>query len=430
MILTLDEQLKMLKHLVPEWAVQTDSKVAHGKPWVPHEFVTHMLDTIFSPDGWSFEMGAIKPLTLPNNDQLIYVPGKMTVTFADGTIAIRSDIGIGLVQARIDSDDLSDLGSDSFETGYKSATTDAIKGCAADLGRCFRPMQNANMAGAITNGRFESELRAVFPDGTHTREAQIEYLKRLVPQWAIERDSRVANGKPYVAHEYMTHLLDLLFGSQHWSFEIEAVLPSELPNGELLVYVPGRLNVCFADGSAATRSDVGIGLVRRKKDAADLTATSSENFETGFKSASTDALKGCAADLGRCFRPMLSEAMANAISRGFFDNEVALLRPLPDPEKTLAANKRALGRDDSDLVSASDQGKASSPAIRKYADGSLVSDNASEIEAFDAFLKTHGVKPVTIHVLRDWHQLHVQKPLATITQKPIPNGQKPVAVAA
>ena len=55
---------------------------------------------------------------------------------------MRSDVGIGLVQAKIDSPDLSDLGIDSFETGYKSATTDALKGCAADLGRCFRPMQN------------------------------------------------------------------------------------------------------------------------------------------------------------------------------------------------------------------------------------------------------------------------------------------------
>ena len=120
MQLTLDEQLKMMKRLVPEWAIQTDNRVAHGKPWVPHEYVTHMLDTVFGPDCWSFEVGAIKPITLPNNDQLIYVPGKMTVRFADGSQVVRSDVGIGLVQAKIDSPDLSDLGIDSFETGYKS----------------------------------------------------------------------------------------------------------------------------------------------------------------------------------------------------------------------------------------------------------------------------------------------------------------------
>ena len=85
MLLTLDEQLKMMKRLVPEWAIQTDNRVAHGRPWVAHEYVTHMLDTVFSPECWSFEVGAIKPITLPNNDQLIYVPGRMTARFADGS---------------------------------------------------------------------------------------------------------------------------------------------------------------------------------------------------------------------------------------------------------------------------------------------------------------------------------------------------------
>ncbi len=166
----------------------------------------------------------------------------------------------GLVQAKIDSPDLTDLGADSFETGYKSATTDAIKGCAADLGRCFRPMQNPNIAGAIINGRFESELQDVFIDGLVTKEAQVDFLKRLTPVWAIQRDSKVANGKPWVPHEFVTHLLDRVFGPQRWSFEIDAILPSDLPNGELLVYVPGRLTVRFADDAIAVRSDVGIGV--------------------------------------------------------------------------------------------------------------------------------------------------------------------------
>jgi recombination DNA repair RAD52 pathway protein len=429
MQLTLDEQVKMMKRLVPEWAIQTDNRVAHGKPWVPHEYVTHMLDTVFGPECWSFEVGAIKPITLPNNDQLIYVPGKMTVKFADGAIVTRSDVGIGVVQARIDSPNLSDLGADTFETGYKSATTDALKGCAADLGRCFRPMQNPNMASAIANGRFESELQDVFPDGVRTKEAQVEYLKHLVPVWAIQRDSKVANGKPWVPHEYVTHLLDLVFGASHWSFEIADVIPSSLPNGELLVYVPGRLTATFVDGSVAIRSDVGIGVVRMRKNADDLGATPTENFETGFKSAITDALKGCAGDLGRCFRPMLSETMASLISRGFFDNEVALLRPLPDPEQTLEDNKRALGRDGGDLVAAATESPATPSPVppRQYADGVLVSDKPSEIGAFDLFRQTHGgVVPVNIQVLRDWHLLHTQKTAKATT----PNGKKPIAVAA
>ena len=79
MQLTLDEQLKMLNRLVPEWGVIQNPAVAHGKPYTQHEFVTHLLDTIFSPACWSFEVGTIKPITLPNNDQLIYVPGMLTI---------------------------------------------------------------------------------------------------------------------------------------------------------------------------------------------------------------------------------------------------------------------------------------------------------------------------------------------------------------
>ena len=74
-------------------------------------------------------------------------------------------------------------------------------------------MQNQNIAAAFRNGRFESELQDVFPDGVRTKEAQVEYLKRLVPVWAIQRDSKVANGKPWVPHEYVVHLLDLVFGA-------------------------------------------------------------------------------------------------------------------------------------------------------------------------------------------------------------------------
>ena len=117
------------------------------------------------------------------------------------------------------------------------------------------------MASAITSGRFESELHDVFPDGVRTKEAQVEFLKRLVPVWAIQRDSKVANGKPWVPHEYVVHLLDLVFGATHWSFEIAEIIPSTLPNGEMLVYVPGCLNVRFADESSS--GALGCGHWRR-----------------------------------------------------------------------------------------------------------------------------------------------------------------------
>ncbi len=158
--LTMDEQLTVLNTwLVPEWAIKKDKKVAHGRPFVWHEYTRIMLDKVFGPDAWSFVGGSIQSLSLANGDQLVYVAGRMNIRFADGTTVVRSDVGVGLVQSKVDSPDLSNQKTDVFETGYKSATTDAIKGCAADLGRCFRPMQDGAMAAAVINGRFA----AAFP---------------------------------------------------------------------------------------------------------------------------------------------------------------------------------------------------------------------------------------------------------------------------
>ncbi|HEY4722131.1 MAG TPA: hypothetical protein VII92_09810, partial [Anaerolineae bacterium] len=121
--LKMDEQLTVLNNwLVPEWAVKKDKKVAHGKPFVWHEYTRIMLDKVFGPDAWSFVGGQIQTLSVANGDQLIYVAGRMSIRFADGTMVVRSDVGVGLVQARVDSPDLSNQKTDVFETGYKSAT--------------------------------------------------------------------------------------------------------------------------------------------------------------------------------------------------------------------------------------------------------------------------------------------------------------------
>jgi len=422
MQLTLDEQIAFLARPAPEWAVQKDSKVAHGKPWTAHEYVVHLMDVLFGADHWSHRQGTISPINLPNNDQLIYVPGYLTVTFADGSTVVRSDIGVGLVQGPTGAVDLSSVKADSFETAFKSATTDGIKGCAADLGRCFRPMQSGMVAGAIGKNRFDEVFREAFPDGVRTKAAQVAYLKRLVPNWAVQRDANVAQGKPYVPHEFVAQMLDVVFGPHRWSFVIKSVTPTDLPNGEMLVYVAGQLTARFADGStarpssprselaevgsAATRSDVGIAPVRLKKNAEDLRATPTENFETAFKAAATDALKGCAGDLGRCFRPMLSEAVQNAIARGFFENELKMLRPLADPAAALTNGKKQLGRDDGDLVAASDAAKTNGPT-RLYGDGTPIADHPTAKRAFDAFVLEHnGVAPTSPNALRVWARLY------------------------
>jgi hypothetical protein len=210
-----------------------------------------------------------------------------------------------------------------------------------------------------------------------------------------------------------------VFGPHQWSFQIGDVTVKELPNGEMLVYVPGTLTAIFADGTKATRFDVGIAPIRRKKDAADLVATPTENYETAFKAAVTDALKGCAGDLGCCFRPMLSEEMEAAVLKGYFDNEFKRLRPVaPD---ALERGKRALGRDDGDLVDAAGSQPTLPivpvPAVtpRLFGDGTpLKTDDPIERAAYEKYLVEHSdTLPINVNVLRVWSCIYGDgKPVA------------------
>ena len=408
MILTLLEQITVLVHwLVPEWAVKKDSKVAHGKPWVFHEFVRLMLDKIFGAAKWAFGGGAFKTLTLANNDQLVYVVGSLIVTFADGTQATRSDVGVGLVQAVGSSPDLTTAKPEIFETGYKSATTDALKGCAADLGRCFRPLMNGNVIAAVRDGRF----KALFPlVESEARSVDWQYgcLNTLAPAWAIQLDPL---GNRYTPHEFVTECLDLIFGPQYWSFVIGSVTAETLPSGEMLVYVPGTLTVTFADGAQATRYDIGIAPIRFKKDRADLIATPAENYETAFKAAVTDALKGCAGDLGCCFRPMLSQEMEAAVVKGYFDNEFKRLRPV-EPG-ALDKGKRALGRDDGDLTSAPTVSSTPAPVLT-FGDGTAVTTDPIERAAYERYRAEHdGLPPLNVNAVRVFAHIYGDgKPVA------------------
>jgi hypothetical protein len=255
-----------------------------------------------------------------------------------------------------------------------------------------------------------------------------------VPAWATKTDTAIADGKPFVPHEYVVQALDTVFGPHHWSFQIGDVTVKELPNSELLVYVPGTLSVIFADGTEATRFDVGISPVRRKKDMADLVATPTENYETAFKAAVTDALKGCAGDLGCCFRPMLSAEMEAAVLKGYFDNEFKRLRPVaPD---ALENGKRALGRDDGDLVGAPVPQPAATPApaaasavtLRLFGDGTPLTPggppaqsaghgqtgDAIERAAYEKYLAEHSnTAPLNVTALRVWAHIYGDgKPVA------------------
>jgi hypothetical protein len=144
-------------------------------------------------------------------------------------------------------------------------------------------------------------------------------------------------------------------------------------------------------------------------------ATPTENYETAFKAAVTDALKGCAGDLGCCFRPMLSAEMEAAVMKGYFDNEFKRLRPVaPD---ALENGKRALGRDDGNLVGAPvshPAPAASSVTPRLFGDGTLLTGDAIEQTAYEKYLAERGnTAPLNVNALRVWAHIYGDgKPVA------------------
>jgi hypothetical protein len=178
-------------------------------------------------------------------------------------------------------------------------------------------------------------------------------LQIFVPDYALgERKAGVAGGKDWTPHEWVIQCLDAIFGAQNWSDEIGQLTHVRTDDGELLLYVPVTLRVRFADGTLATRSDIGTGVVRKTKDEReaqrqaeydgenDLGATPIDNYSTGYKSAVTSGLKGCCRDLGRIFIPMQSGWVASAITRRVLESDLERLVIKPDQIR-LAASQTA-----------------------------------------------------------------------------------------
>ena len=196
-----------------------------------------------------------------------------------------------------------------------------------------------------------------------TKEQQLMALKLVVPEYALgEKKPGVAGGQDWTPHEWVMYALDVIFGPDGWSDRIVgSITPMTAPDGEMYIYIPIELTVTFADGTQATRTDVGVGNVRFTRDAkqrgdSDLAATPLDNFSTGYKSAITSGLKGCCRDLGRIFVPLQYTPVANAIKTEMLEREITHLfsQPVPDydPQKILSEGKRLLGRDDGDLTGA------------------------------------------------------------------------------
>jgi hypothetical protein len=107
------------------------------------------LNRIIGPDKWSFEIQRFEIEERSPKIAYVRTIGRLTLTFADGGVAVREDIGDVPVRIPKTGTTLDDVSADTWETNEKSSKTDGFKACAEQFGTCFRPLADQDLKRAI-----------------------------------------------------------------------------------------------------------------------------------------------------------------------------------------------------------------------------------------------------------------------------------------
>lgn len=153
---------------------------------------------------------------------------------------------------------------------------------------------------------------------------QLRAIRRLVPEWAQREARGVAGGKKFVSHDWVRYALDTIFGAQNWSVTLGSHEAKKIENGEMIIITPATLTVRFADGTQATRADIGVAVVRTPRGSDDLAETNTDAYVTAVKASATSAWKGCARDLGNTFSPIQDEMLQASILRAQFEQNIRM----------------------------------------------------------------------------------------------------------
>jgi len=168
-----EQQIKALCQLVEPWAVK-QTRGVKGQ-YVTGEYVEYKLREIFGPSGWSFVIQA-GPEVVTVSEQIAYsqVTGRLTCTFANGTVIIQDAVGVWPLKATDANNGgtLEATAAERYETVLKAACTDALKAAAERVGSCFRPLSDANLI-AYLNAQSKRQRR-VDPDTGEIKEEQPE----------------------------------------------------------------------------------------------------------------------------------------------------------------------------------------------------------------------------------------------------------------
>lgn len=147
---TITWQLKELQKLVDPAFVKTAKEVKGS--FTTGDYVTYLLNRIFSPAKWSFTiLKGPDMTTLSDQKGYAQVIGRLEVTFADGSKVHQDDVGIWPLVATgaRRGGTLDETAPERFETVCKAARTDCLKNASYNLGTCFAPLSDGALVGFL-----------------------------------------------------------------------------------------------------------------------------------------------------------------------------------------------------------------------------------------------------------------------------------------
>jgi hypothetical protein len=152
-IFSFEQQLDELAALVESIHVH---KAPHVKgPYTTSDYVTWRLNAIFTPAGWSFRILEGPSIeTISDGTAYVRCTGRISVMFANGSLAERDEIGCWPMTAKGGAgEDLHATPPENYETVLKASVSDALKACAERLGPTFRPLTDLELDGHLRGER-------------------------------------------------------------------------------------------------------------------------------------------------------------------------------------------------------------------------------------------------------------------------------------
>ena len=131
----------------------------------------------------------------------------------------------------------------------------------------------------------QAELSLAFDNSLNAKQLQL-LLKKTPSQYVRQRPAKGGGVWHYVSGAYVRKVLNLMFG---WDWDFEVL--SEMIQGNQVI-VKGKLT-CRVNGKSIIKTQFGCKEIMMRKG-----TNEPLNLGNDFKSATTDALKKCSAEIG------------------------------------------------------------------------------------------------------------------------------------